>query len=77
MQYFIRNSPKLNQASVALNILVSLFYRLVVRGGRNPGNRQTDGQTDEPITVTLTAHALRGLTSCSKPYIGLLYPCLL
>ena len=31
-----------NQASVALNPLVSLFGRLVARSGRKRGNRQTD-----------------------------------
>ena len=35
-----------NQASVALNPLVSLFGRLVARTGRKRGNRQNDGQTD-------------------------------
>ena len=35
-----------NQASVALNPLVSLFGRLVVRSGRKCGNRQTDRRTD-------------------------------
>ena len=36
----------LNQASVVLNPLVSLFGRLVARSGRKRGNRQTDRQTD-------------------------------
>ena len=34
-----------NKASVALNLLVSLFYLLVAPGGRKRGNRQTDGRT--------------------------------
>ena len=55
-----------NQASVVLNPLVSLFGRLVARSGRKHGNRQTDRQTDKrndrPSTVTLAAHARRGLT---------------
>ena len=41
----------LNKASVALNRLVSLFYLFCERG-----NRRT-----EPSTVTLAAHARRGL----------------
>ena len=45
-----------NQDSVALNPLVSLFGRLVVRSGRIRGTGQTDG-----LTVTLAAHARRGL----------------
>ena len=51
---------------MALNPLVSLFGRLVARSGRKRGNRQTDRQTDRqtqrPSTVTLAAHARRGLT---------------
>ena len=46
-----------NQASVALNPLVSLFYLFVACGGRKRGNRRTDGQTEKPSTVTLAAHA--------------------
>ena len=34
-----------NEASVALNPLVSLFGRFVERGGRKRGNRQTDTDT--------------------------------
>ena len=65
MQYFYENRHFKNQASVALNPLVSLFGRLVARSGRKRGNRQTDGRTDgqtyRPSTVTLAAHARRGL----------------
>ena len=50
-----------NEASVALNPLVSLVYLFVARGGKKRGNRRTDGQTDRPSTVTLAAHARRGL----------------
>ena len=50
---------------MALNPLVSLIGRLVARSGRNRGNRQTDRQTDrqndKTTTVTLAAHARRGL----------------
>ena len=35
-----------NQASVALNPLVSLFGRLVARSGRKRGNRRKDGRMD-------------------------------
>ena len=40
-----------NQASVALNPLVSLFGCLVARSGRKCGNRQTEGWTDEMTEV--------------------------
>ena len=50
---------------MALNPLVSRFGRLVARSGRKRGNRQTDGRTDgmtnQLSTVTLAAHARRGL----------------
>ena len=46
------------KASVALNLLVSLFCYLVVCSG---GNRQTDRHTNGPCTATLAAHARRGL----------------
>ena len=50
---------------MALNPLLSLIGRLVARSGRKRGNRQTDRQTDrqndKTTTVTLAAHARRGL----------------
>ena len=50
---------------MALNPLPSLIGRLVARSGRKRGNRQTDRQTDrqndKTTTVTLAAHARRGL----------------
>ena len=48
-----------NEAGVALNPFVSLFYLFVTRGSRIRG--RTDIQTDRPSTVTLAAHAHRGL----------------
>ena len=54
---------------MALNPLVSLIGRLLARSGRKRGNRQTDGQTDgrndKTTTVTLAAHARRGLIRVS------------
>ena len=47
-----------NEASVAKNQLVSLFHCLVAR---SCGNRQTDRHTYKPSTITLAAHARRGL----------------
>ena len=44
---------------MALNPLVSLFGRLVVRSGRKHGNRHTHTQTNRRSTVTLAAHAPR------------------
>ena len=46
---------------MVLNPLVSLFGRLVVRSARIRGTGQTDGRNDRPRTVTLAAHARRGL----------------
>ena len=46
---------------MVLNPLVSLFGRLVARSGRIRGAGQTDGQNDRTSTVTLAAHARRGL----------------
>ena len=46
---------------MVLSLLVSLIGRLVARSGRKRGNRQTDRQNDKPSTVTLAAHARRGL----------------
>ena len=43
---------------MALNLLVSLFGRLVARSGRISGTGQTDGRNDR---LTLAAHACRGL----------------
>ena len=67
MQYFYENRYFKNQASVALNPLVSLFGRFVARSARISGTGQTDGRTDRqndrPSTVTLAAHARRGLTT--------------
>ena len=50
---------------MALNPFVSLFGRLVARSGRKRGNRQTDGRTS---TVTLAAHARRGLRELINPF---------
>ena len=36
-----------NEACVALNQLVSLFYLFVPRGGRKRGNRRIDGRTNQ------------------------------
>ena len=46
MRHFYENYHIKNKASVVLNLLVSLFYLLVARGGRKRGNRRKDGQTD-------------------------------
>ena len=59
MRHFYENRHFTNEACVALNQLVSLFYLFVALGGRKRGNRRTE--TDKPSTVTLAAHARRGL----------------
>ena len=60
-EFFEKNLYFENKASVALNPLVSLIGRLVARSGRKSGNRRTDGRNDKTTTVTLAAHARRGL----------------
>ena len=52
-----------NKASVALNPLLSLFYQFV------GGNRRTD----RPSTVTLAAHARRGLMTFGSTGTALSY----
>ena len=47
---------------VALKLQVSLIRRLVACTARTRVDRRTDRQTDTPSTVTLAAHAHRGLT---------------
>ena len=64
-------------ALVALKLLVSLISRLVACSARivvdkhtnKHTDRQTDRQTHRTTTVTLAAHARRGLTSCDKEEI--------
>ena len=48
-------------ALVALKLLVSLISRLVACSARTVADRQTDKQTHRTTTVTLAAHARRGL----------------
>ena len=54
------------QALVALKLLVSLMSRLVARSARIVVDRQTDKQTHRTTTVTLAAHARRGLITLSE-----------
>ena len=71
-QYYYENRHFKNEASVALNLLVSLFGQFVACGGRKRGNRhthtdkQTDRQTDTQTDTQTNyynprAHARRGL----------------
>ena len=48
-------------ALVALNLLVSLITRLVACSARIVADKQTNKQTHRTTTVTLAAHARRGL----------------
>ena len=59
----LSNATFKNKASVALNPFVSLIGRLVARSGKKNvvTDRQTDRQNDKTTTVTLAAHARRGL----------------
>ena len=53
-------------ALVALKLLVSLISRLVACSARIVGDRQTDRQTHRTTTMTLDAHARRGLMKGTK-----------
>ena len=62
-QSFQQNRHIIFHALVALKLLVSLISRLVACSARIVVDRQTDRHTDHvPTTVTLAAHARRGLT---------------
>ena len=65
---------------MALNPLVALFGRLVARSARIRGTGRMDGRTDRPSTVTLAAHARRGLNhdavvvmACRTSHHGYVY----
>ena len=60
-QSFQQNRHITVHALVALKLLVSLISRLVACSARIVVDRQTDKQTHRPTTVTLAAHARRGL----------------
>ena len=53
---------------MALNPLVSLIGRILARSGRKRGNRHADGRNDKTTTVTLAAHARRGLMKVPVRY---------
>ena len=61
-QSFQQNRHIIFHALVALKLLVSLISRLVACSARIVVDRQTNKQTHGPTTVTLAAHARRGLT---------------
>ena len=58
---FSKIATLLFHALVALKLLVSLISRLVACSARIVVDRQTDRHTHRPSTVTLAAHARRGL----------------
>ena len=60
-QSFQQNRHVFFLALVALKLLVSLMSRLVACSPRIVVDRQTDRQTHSTTTVTLAAHARRGL----------------
>ena len=70
---FSKNRHILFHALVALKLLVSLISRLVACSARivvdKQTNKQTNRQTHRPTTVTLAAHARRGLTR----YVSLVF----
>ena len=72
MQSFQKNHQIIIHGLVALKLLVPLISRPVAFSPRIVVDRQTNKQTDNrqtqrPSTVTLTAHARRGLI-IGKPY---------
>ena len=60
-QSFQQNRHIVFLALVALKLLVSLISRLVACSARIVVDKQTDRQTHRATTVTLAAHARRGL----------------
>ena len=74
-QSFQQNRHIIFHALVALMLLVSLISRLVACSARIVVDRQTDRHTDQLYTVTLAAHARRGLIklyTCIVVYIATL-----
>ena len=61
MQSFQQNRHIVFLALVALKLLVSLISHLVAYSARIVVDRQTDKQTHRTTTVTLAAHARRGI----------------
>ena len=59
----LSKSPRYFLALIALKLLVSLISRLVARSARIVADKQTNKQTHRTTTVTLAAHARRGLIS--------------
>ena len=64
-QSFQQNRHISFPALVALNLLVSLISRLVARSAKIVVDKQTNKQTHRTTTVTLAAHARRGLIGAS------------
>ena len=60
-QSFLENRLENFQVRVVLKPLVSLISHLIACSARISADTQTDRQTDKPTTVTLAAHARRGL----------------
>ena len=61
MQSFQQNRHIIVHGLVALKMLVSLISHFVACSPRTVVDRQIDRQTHRSTTVTLTAHARRGL----------------
>ena len=69
-QSFQQNHHIIFPALVALNLLVSLISRVVACSARIVADKQTDRQTHRTITVTLAAHARRGLMITPRTRVG-------
>ena len=72
-QSFQENRHIIFHALVALKLLVSLISRLVACSARIVVDRQTNRQTHRPTTVTLAAHACRGLITLHIMLSGVHY----
>ena len=66
-QLFQENRPFSFQARVVLKPLISLIGRLVACSARINVDTQAGRQTDKPTTVSLAAHARRGLINTREP----------
>ena len=65
-QWFQQNRHVIYLALVALKLFVSLITRLVACSARIVADKQTNKQTHRTTTVTLAAHARRGLMKGTK-----------
>ena len=66
---FRKNAQFKSNNLATLRRFVAVIVRSAPCAARSQGDRQTDRQTDKPSTVTLAAHARRGLIMSGKPLL--------